>query len=179
MISSAAVQGLDSIFTKAARTSLVVNAVDQIQIDKLPGSKVIAPPEDRFLVLTISSYRFRLLTMLHYSRNKLTNAYFNKAGDLAMFDNNFGEYGNLCCGAMKRDIGRYFMHLGLSTPFTLDNKCMSYLSELKPAHVIQYKIDINQGVGLHATLCLCAYGEIHFEVANEDHQVDTGGLELF
>lgn len=179
MISASAQQGIDRIFTKAARSNLVIDAADQIVIEPLKEGRTIEPPEEQFLVLTISSYRFRLLTMLHYSRNKKTNAYFNKSGDLAAFDNNFGEIGNLCCGAMKRDFGHHFMHLGLSTPFTLDNKCMPFLGELKPSYVKQYKIDINDSVGMHATLCLCAYDEIHFEVAHEVAEESSGGLELF
>jgi len=178
MISASALKGIDRIFTKAAKANLVLNDGDSIVIEQMADGKFIELPEERFLVLTISSYRFRLLTMLHYSCNKRTNDYYNKSADLALFDNNFGEIANLCCGAMKRDIGHYFTHLGLSTPYALDNKCLPFLDELKPTHVRQYKIDINTDVGLHATLCVCTYDQIHFEVVEQETTENFGTIEM-
>jgi len=177
MIGAFARKSLDLIFTRAARNSLIVNPTDRIDIAPLPTGKFIDPPEQKFLVLTISSYTFRLLTMIHYSVTGETNHYFNPEGEKHDFDNRFGEIGNLCCGAMKREMGHHFMHLGLSTPFTLSNKCMPFLDVLKPALVSQHKIDINNSVTLHASLCLCAYADFDFNFDPRKHEEASGSLE--
>ncbi len=185
MISPSARKNLDLIFTRAARTALVINAADRIDITPLPVGKLIEPQEQKFLVLTISSYTFRLLTMIHYSVTAETNDYFNPEGDKQNFDNRFGEIGNLCCGAMKRDMGHHFLHLGLSTPFTLSNKCLPFLDVLKPALVSQHEIAINDHITLHASLCLCAYADFNFEFDARLHaetashtEASAGTLEL-
>lgn len=183
MISTAAIGGINQIFTQAAARNLIVDAQDSIAIEALSRNRPVEPQGTQFLVLTISSYRFRLLTMIHYTPDKVTSAYFNPNSGERSFAEAFGEVGNLCCGQMKRDLGDHFMHLGLSTPYTLDGKCMAFVDLLKPTHVSQYKILINDSVPLHVTLCLCAYGAIDFkaraDAERDEPDVSAGALELF
>lgn len=183
MISAAAIAGVNQIFTRAAARNLIVAGNDPIAIEPVVGKRPLEPPGTQFLVLTISSYLFRLLTMIHYTPDRATRAYFNRNSEERSFGEAFGEVGNLCCGQMKRDLGDHFMHLGLSTPYTLDGKCMAFLDLLKPTHLSQYEILINGNVPLHATLCLCAYGELDFrartDTQRDEAAVSTGALELF
>ncbi len=178
-ISEQAKQGVDFIFTKAAKANLVVDAGDEMRIEALPGSKFIEPPEKHLLILTISSYLFRLLTIFHIDSDKATQDYFTKSDSNRNFEEVFSEMGNLCCGAMNRDFGNYFPHLGMSTPFMLESKCVPFFKELKPNYISQHKLTINDSIKLHATLCFCSYAPIDFRVDMSVAAEETGALELF
>lgn len=178
-ISEQARQGIHQIFTKAVGSHLLRNATDQIEISLLPGNRMKDMPEKSMVVLTIASYTFRLLVIFHVSPERAVRDYFMAADDESDFSEAFGEIANMCCGAMNRDFGNYFLHTGMSTPFFLDGKCVSYLSELRPDFISQHTIVINGALTLHATLCLCAYADIDFHVVHGTHAETTGELEMF
>jgi hypothetical protein len=158
---------------------LIVDPGHSVVIEPMPGKKVVETPEKYLVVLTISSYLFRLITMFHVNNDKHMAAYFTKADAGKKFEEVFFEMGNLCCGAMNRDLGRYIPHLGMSTPYMLESKCLPFLKELKPGYLSQHKITIDDAVTFHATLCLCAYGPLDFRVDMSAPEEETGALELF
>lgn len=177
MISDQAKQGLNRIFTRAASTCLTLDAGDRIEIQLLPGK--IAEPPGQLLILTIANFSFKLLTIFHIEDNPATQTYFHKPEAGLGFAEVFPEVGNLCCGAMNRELGGYFRHLGMSTPYPLDRQCLAFIDVLKPAHLAQHRIAINEAVVLHATLCLCAYAPVDFRYVANEPTTETGALELF
>jgi hypothetical protein len=179
MISARAKQAINHIFTRAAQTNLRLGSDDSVDISHLPESSLIEPPAAHLVVLTIVSYRFRLLTLFHVNDDRASRDYFGR-NDLEkpIFDS-FGETGNMCCGAMNRELGRHYPHLGMSTPYVLDSHCIRFISSLKPGYLSQHQIVINGSLTLHATLCLCTYGEMDFEAEFIDTPEPTGSLELF
>jgi hypothetical protein len=179
MISEQAKQGVNLMFTRAAKISLAVEPSDRVDIEQLRGPQIIETPENRILVLTVASYVFRLLTIFHVNNDKTTGNYFTKRNPERTFEEAFNEIGNLCCGAMNRELGNFFLHTGMSTPYLLDSKCIPFLTELKPTYVSQHRIGINNTVVMHATLCLCAYAPIDFHVDTETVPEETGALEFF
>ena len=179
MISEHARQGVDLIFTNAARTNLAMGPSDRVEISPLGGDKLIHLPEPRIAVLTVASYVFRLLTIFHINDDPITTAYFTRSGLNRSLDEAFGEIGNLCCGAMNRELGKHFLHMGMSTPSMLDGKAFAFFRELDPGYVSQHRIHINDTVSMHATLCLCVYAPIDFRVDKSAAQEATGELELF
>ena len=182
MISEQAKVGVDRIFAHAAKSTLRVAATDAIEVEPMSARLSVAPNDDQIVVLTIASYRFRLLVLFHVSADHAVRRYFGEDADTEVarsFDTAFGEIGNLCCGAMKRDLGLHFPHTGLSTPYTLDGRCQAFLDALKPHHVSRHRIVINSIIQLHATLCLCAYAPIDFIVPTQRADEETGVLELF
>jgi len=179
MISEQARRGVSLIFTKAATNNLTVAPSDQIQIERLDGHGLVMPSEKHIVVLSIASYVFRLLTIFHVDIDAATEAYFTRSGAAGAFGDCFGEIGNRCCGAMNRELGRYFQHLGMSTPAMLDAQCLPFLAELKPTYLDHHRIRINDTLTLHATLCLRAYAPIDFNVDHQAAPETTGELELF
>jgi len=179
MISEQARRGVNLIFTKAATNNLTVAPSDQIQIERLDGHGLVMPSEKHIVVLSIASYVFRLLTIFHVDIDAATEAYFTRSGAAGAFGDCFGEIGNRCCGAMNRELGRYFQHLGMSTPAMLDAQCLPFLAELKPTYLDHQRIRINDTLTLHATLCLRAYAPIDFNVDHQAAPETTGELELF
>jgi len=178
-ISESAKQGINLLFTRAAKTNLALSAGDHVEITPLPGNKLFAPPEKQIAVLTIASYLFRLLTIFHFTADRATTTYFGRENADTSFEEDFGEVGNLCCGAMNRDLHKHFLHLGMSTPDFLASHCLPFLTELKPGFISQHKITINDSVSMHATLCLCAYAPIDFRVDEAEAEDETGALEMF
>lgn len=179
MISESAQQGFDLLFTRAARANFVMNPSDSIDVSPLPASRKFEPPESQIVVLTIASYLFRLLTIFHVDASAANTGYFVRDDAERSFFETFGEIGNMCCGAMNRELGRFFPHMGMSTPYVLDRKCLPFIAVLAPAYLSHYRIGINNTVTLHATLCLCAYGDIDFRVDPAVAAEETGALELF
>jgi len=179
VLSAQAKQGVDLVFTKAARANLTLNATDSIEIEQIFGVKLFEPPEKSLLVLTVASYVFRLVTIFHVEADKITEDYFTRDGSAGLFADVIGEIGNRCCGAMNRELGNHFLHLGMSTPYMLKSKCFQFLNELKPTYVSQHRILINGSVSMHATLCFCAYAPIDFRIDTSAAEEVTGELELF
>jgi hypothetical protein len=178
-VSENARHAVDHLFVQAAKANLVMDTADVIEIEHLPGGGIVETPETNIFVLTISSYLFRLLTVFHVDPEGAAATYFSKGDSERSFIEVFGEVGNLCCGAMNRELGKHFLHTGMSTPNMLGRRCVTYLNELKPDHVSRYSIRINDSVAMHATLCLCAYAPINFRVDTAAAVEETGALELF
>ena len=178
MISEQAKQGLNFIFTRAATDSLALEPDDFIVIEPAEGG-FLDPKMPYMVLLTIASYSFRLLIIFHLAADRDTLDYFAKSTNETELLNVFPEICNLCCGAMNRDLGKHFPHLGMSTPSVLDGKCLPFIQSLKPTHVTQHRISINRQVVMHATLCLTSFAPIDFQVDRSAPQELTGGLELF
>jgi len=179
MISQQARQGVEFIFMKAANACLVRNPGDSCVVTPVTGSNVDEFPERTIVVLTISSFLFRLITIFHINENPANTDYFTRGTAGKTLIEVLSEIGNLCCGAMNRDLLHHFPHLGISTPYVLDSKCMAFLSELKPGHVSSYEITINHTVQMHVSLCLCEYAPIDFAVDMTIAREETGELEMF
>lgn len=164
--------------------SNLVSIDDDCQIKP---SDLTEADEKEFAVLTVSSPIFRFMVIFHFSINEYTQSYFTKqtvTSTLMLLDNAvchdaFLEFCNLCCGSMNREFLKFYPYLGMSTPYVLMKECSSHISVLEPGYLNNYKIIINQSLILHATLCVCDYGDVDFKVDTNDLIEDTGELELF
>jgi hypothetical protein len=179
VISENARQGFNQLFIRAATAHLTMGSADSIEIAALADGTIVETPEKQIVVLTVASYRFRLLTLFHVGSDQATADYFTRSDPERFLLEAFGEIGNLCCGAMNRELGKHFPHTGMSTPYWLESHCIPFIGELNPAHLAQYRIVINGSVLMHASLCLCAYAPIDFCVDSESAAPATGELELF
>ena len=177
MVSEQAKASLNRIFARAAQASLALGDADTVTVEALSTLRALETPQ--ILVLTVASYVFRLLTVFHLGDDLATQDYFTRAAPGCPFDEVVGELGNLCCGAMNRELGEHFVHTGMSTPTLLRGACLPFLDELKPAFVSPQRIVINSALTLYATLCLCAYAPIDFSVDAQAAALATGELEFF
>jgi hypothetical protein len=143
--------------------------------------------EKKIVILTVSSYLFRAMTILYFKPDAATRAYFNRGaeeGAPALADEEFldrvAERGNVCCGALNRDLGPFFPHVGMSTPNIIDRDCMQYVDLLGCGFVKHYKIVLDGELTMYATLCVADYGHVDFHVDPAvEVAVDTGELEMF
>jgi hypothetical protein len=144
--------------------------------------------DKKIVLLTVSSYLFRLMAVLHFKPDAATRALFSggaSEGAPALDDQAFldrvAECGNICCGTLNRDLGKHFPHVGMSTPHIIDTDCMRYVDLLGCGLVKHYRLRLAGDLTMHASLCVTDYGTVDFHVEPrlEEEDVSTGELEMF
>jgi len=149
-----------------------------------------ARPQGRqAVILTVSSYLFRLMTVVYFNEDQPTWRQFTRHQpepgplDLQRLHDLVGEFGNVACGALNRDLGIAFPHIGMSTPNVVDSRCIAWLPTLGTGLVKHFRITLADGLALHATLALCDYDDFDFDLPAEtespEAEAETGELELF
>lgn len=183
MISNQAKAGFDSLLISSLKTGLSSSSETfEIQaINELPEIE-----KHETVVLTVSSYLFRLMVMIHFNVNDSTVQHIGRLNGIEieemnhqLFHDSIAEFGNLSCGILNRDLGAYFPHLGMSTPNLIGGKCMDYLQMLGCSHVQHFEANVEGETAFHASLCIKAYEEIDFEITENNESANTGELELF
>jgi hypothetical protein len=142
-----------------------------------PGS--VGQPGEILLVVTISSFVFRLLTLFQVGADPATHAYYVSAAQQSL-DEAFREFANMCCGALNRELAEQIPHLAMSIPYTLSSQCLAFLGELRPSFLSTSAVTINDSVRLQVTLCMCCSAAVDF-VASAAPVAETtaGELEMF
>ncbi|EJL90878.1 hypothetical protein PMI16_01718 [Herbaspirillum sp. CF444] len=183
MLSQSAKDGFELLLTQSLKSSLAPSGVEA-QISTPPDMSDF--PEKQMVVLTVSSYLFRLMVMFYFTPNAATRNHFarlNNIDEAEMSEQSFmdaiAESGNLCCGILNRDLGNFFPHIGMSTPNVIDKNCAAYLQKLNCQHVRHFAVDMDGSPRFHVSLCVSAYADIDFSVSAEELGSDTGELELF
>src|SRR5450830_1414677 len=183
MLSQSAKDGFDLLLTQSLKNSLVPSGTEA-QILTLTESADF--PEKQMVVLTVSSYLFRLMVMFYFSPNDATRSHFarlNNVDEAEMSEQTFmdaiAEYGNICCGILNRDLGQFFPHIGMSTPNIIDKNCSSYLNVLGCGHIQHFKATVNSNAQFHVSLCVSDYADLDFVVKLNEESANTGELELF
>jgi hypothetical protein len=185
MLSQSAKDGFDMLLMQSLKSSLAP-AGSAVEVDVLPPGQIGMIADSQIVVLTVSSYLFRLMVMFYFTPNDATRAHFARLNQIAVADMSeqtfmdaIAESGNLCCGILNRDLGNFFPHIGMSTPNVIDRQCAAYLQQLNCQHVQHFSIEQDQAPRFYASLCVSAYADIDFTVAADALGSDTGELELF
>ena len=138
------------------------------------------------VLLTVSSYLFRAITMMSFTLDAATRhhlAAIHRAPAESMGEADYldviGEVGNIFCGALNRDLSHHFPYLGMSTPNVLGRECIDYLDELDASYIRHFRVVVNDGVTFHASLCVCDFADIDFQVDTSAVEESHGELELF
>jgi hypothetical protein len=184
MISDRAKASFDRLLVSSLKSGMPVGGAS---VDVEPVKELGKLKEKKIVILTVSSYLFRAMTILYFKPDAATRAYFNRAaeeGAPALSDDEFydriSECGNVTCGAFNRDLGPFFPHVGMSTPNIIDKDCMQYVDLLGCGFVKHYKVVLGGELTLYATLCVADYGLVDFHVDPAvEVAVDTGELEMF
>ena len=185
MISQQAKDGLEFTMVNALKDALAAPGEDRCDVEVIDSIKGIK--DKKMVVLTVSSYMFRVMTMMYFTMNKPTKqhlARINRAEVSDMDDTAFidviCECGNIACGALNRALAQHFPHIGMSTPNILDNDSAGYLNSLNPNHVQHFKVRVNETLTIYATLCFCAFTDINFAVdMTATTEESSGELEMF
>ncbi|KZY62936.1 hypothetical protein A3742_07485 [Oleiphilus sp. HI0071] len=145
-----------------------------------------------FVLLTISSPLFRVLTVIHLNNDDATKAFVaNKLNTTAdtLTDERFydfvGEVGNTFCGAIKRSLNNFIPSLGMSTPNRLESGSMKYMLSQKPSFESFKHIEINGQTLFECGIYVCNDTELDFDITStttsttEVEEADCGELEFF
>lgn len=194
MIASQTQSFIESMFLDAAKSTLVRDSAHEIAIQPAPAAPEAALKKPvtgtSLLVITISSFEFRLLTLWNLPDSPALRSYYGSASSatasatgLRNVTEYFAETANLCCGALNRSLSRYVTHLGMSIPYRLNSRCEEYVDALKPQSLVCFGIRINDQFNVDATLCLCANRALEFDTnapsADSEADTESGVLELF
>lgn len=184
VVSARAREGLDHFVMHAVRSSMTAGGADC----PVATADDAIPPEREVVMLTVSSYLYRVLLFIHFNRDTATRGYVAElAGttvndmDDERFNDVMMERGNLCCGALNRDIATFLPHIGMSTPCILHRSSMEHVSALDPAYTRRFKAEVSSSVSLHFTLVLCAFADLDFafEPRTVEEDETAGELEMF
>lgn len=189
MVSTNATASLEWLFEKSARENSVPSG-ESCELRRLPPGGVPSQTDGRQLVvLTISSYIFRIVALFSFSRDSATRrhmARLTKASseeiDGQTLDDAFAELVNMICGTVNRRLVDYFPHVGMATPFVIESTCSNHLQMLNPSHVQAYEVQLAELAGYDLTLCLCTApgSQMDFRVdRSEPEEESSGELELF
>lgn len=191
MASSAAIASVEWLYEKAVRDNSVSGGSFSCEVTPLPAAAndPAAAAGQHLVVLTIASYVFRIVALFSFSRDGATAAHMaklvrSKTPEIAgqALDDAFAELVNMICGTVNRRLVEHFPHVGMSTPFVLENSCSNYLAALDPAHTRTYRVKVDDEVGYQLTLCLCTGrgSEMDFQIdRSEQTEESSGELELF
>ncbi len=184
MISARACHGFDALTLRSLRAAMVGpnDAVDMLQT--LPPQALAAEP--LAVMLSVTSYQFRVVMVLHYALDEATRRHFaQKNGtqpedfsDKAL-DDAVAECGNLVCGTFNRELGRVFPHVGMSTPRRLRRECVANIDKLQSQHLGRFRLALDAGLAFGVTLAVNAYGELDFATPEEEAAESAGELEFF
>lgn len=185
MITQQAKDAFDFTMMGALKSALVSSSDDHCDVQVIDD--VADVKEKKVVLLTVSSYLFRVITLVYFTLNKETKAHFaaiNRVDPETMSESDYldviCECGNIFCGALNRELAKHFPHLGMSTPNVLDRDCIDYIEELDAGYIKHFKIEINSSFTMHASLAVCDFADIDFYVDTTSNADESNGeLEMF
>ena len=179
LVSDQTKQSIAAAFRRAAGAGLVRDSGDSCSIVVADDRSCAAPLESDLLLITISSWVFRLLTIFQVSQSEATRDYYIGGAAGRTLDDAFVEFANLCCGAMNRELSSQFRQLAMSIPYKLSRPCIEFLDQLQPQYLSRFDITINESIQLQATVCLCCLTPVEFVSTGGEINHDGGELEMF
>jgi hypothetical protein len=170
--------GLSGVFERCARSTVVRSAQDVC--DVASGSSGVPLADGPVLIITTSSFSFRLVTIFHLDDNDANRHYFVPDGSESSLQEGFAEVANLCCGAVNRAMSELFPHMAMSIPCGLSARCVEHLAQLKPEYTARFGITINDTVKVGVTLCMCCTAPVDIPLTlSNTTQQSSGELEMF
>jgi hypothetical protein len=172
-------RNLTDAFRRAAAATLIRSADDVCDVKAAKGAESDLQTDSPLLLITISSFVFRLVTIFQISGNEATQQYYTGSGAADTAEETFTELVNLCCGALSRELAAQFKHLAMSIPYRLEASSLKFLGELKAGLISTYDITINDTAQLRATLCMSASRPIELSAPAPEVSHTGGALEMF
>ena len=187
MISERAKCGLKTALSRCLEDALRTSAHPSWTMEALSNEQEIG--KRQFIMLTVSSYDFRMVVLLHFSRNEASLKYVSETLQLtpetmeqSRFDDYLSEVGNNFCGAYKRELGNYFPYLGMSTPNLLLSDSLPYIKTWPMDYETHLRAHDDDQVEFFGSLYIASSGDLDFipqEPSSRVEEVETGALEMF
>jgi hypothetical protein len=179
MLSEQSKHNIEAAFYKVARTSLIRDSSDSCDIAPAADGQMGDPLGANLMLITISSFVFRLLIVFQVADNPPNQTYYVGGVPGRGLNEGFSEVANMCGGALSHELSHSLPHLAMSIPYTLSSQCIAFLGDLKPQYLSSYLITINESVKLRATLCMCCTAPLDVAAHTAQSADSSGELELF
>lgn len=179
LLSAQTTRNIADAFHRAVGSALVRNTGDACSIVPATGPDLGINPARKLMMITLSSFSFRLLAGFQISQDQSTHDYYT-SGTHSTLEEVFAEAANMCCGAFGRELASRFKHLAMSVPYGLESPCLAFLSALEPRFQASCDITINAAAQIRATICMYCSRSVEFTppaVMEVNHA--GGALELF
>ncbi|PCK01959.1 MAG: hypothetical protein COA42_22590 [Alteromonadaceae bacterium] len=148
-----------------------------------------------FTLITLASYKFRVLATIHFSNDSFTKYFTHGVSDPevtanqsycvpdAQFYDTLGEMANEITGKVKRELETVFPYLGMSTPNRLPHQGFELLMREEYQAESHTKVIFNDQCVLGLSLLFAQTEELDFELplssSGNDSGLSLGELELF
>ncbi|MBS7779271.1 hypothetical protein [Acidovorax sp. CCYZU-2555] len=182
MISSSACESLDRMFVHSLQNTFFTLSGERAEVTQVAQS---APDSgSQMVVLMIAAHTFRLVMALHFPKAADAMRFLapDSQGDDAgpqAFRDLMSERGNMCCGMVNREIGRFFAHTGMSTPHIIDSRSGPFMTALPHAYATHWRIAVDAQLHIDASLCIHNRAPMDFEWHADAQEEVTGELEFF
>ena len=189
MITPRTLSTLESVLNRSLKETGTLPEDDRLELVRQSAASNTTSETHRLLVLTISSYAFRIVALFEFQIDERAEVHFAKlfrSEEDRLTGQHLGdalsEYVNMVCGTINRLISSPTRQTGMSTPFGLETTCMAHIQKIKPEETLAFKATFSGGVHLDIVLCLCTAGNSTLDIeANIETQEEStsGELELF
>lgn len=189
MISQSAKSGLEWLFEKAVRANSVCEGDNCTVVKIATEMPPLAKINQQLVVLTISSYEFRIVALFQFNDDAATNEHMVRMTrsptpdlDEQALTDAYAELVNMVCGAVNRGLGVPFPHIGMSTPYMLESSCANYATALQPQYLQRYEVAVNEAMRFNLTVCLCTGADTSLDFRIDTYEAEeesAGELELF
>ena len=182
MISASACASLDRMFVHSLQNTFFTPEGERAAVTQVAQSLPDAGAQ--MVVLMIASHTFRLVMALHFPqagealRLLVPDSDGGDAGPHA-FRDQMSERGNMCCGMVNREMGRFFAHTGMSTPQIIDSRSGPFMTALPHAYATHWRVAVDARLHIDASLCMHNRAPMDFEWHAHAQQEVTGELEFF
>jgi hypothetical protein len=174
--------GFEQMITQALKVGIGAPD-DQILVTTVPDDSPLS--ENKVVLLTVSSYLFRLIVMIYFTEDTSTREHFArvyrttpcKMNGQAFLDA-ICECANMVVGTLNRDLATVFHSVGMSTPNIIDRNCATYLGTLNFGYAKTFHAMVNGEKSFHVTLGVTEFDDLDFTVAATGEE-NTGELEMF
>lgn len=187
MISERAKTGFKNLLSRCLEESLRSGAYPTWSIEPLSDGKEYE--KQQFIMLTVSSYDFRMMVLLHFTRNASSHRYVAETLQLdpgsleqSRYDDYLSEVGNTFCGAYKRELGKVFPYLGMSTPNLLFPECLQYIKTWPVEYETHLRAHDGDQAEFFGSLYIASSDAIDFDpqvLVSQVDEMETGALEFF
>jgi hypothetical protein len=178
LITPAARQSFEHLFSAALRANIAVQPTDEVTVQPAAAPPAKGEQARTLVLLTCASLRFKLVAVFQVVNEALARAYL-VSNDIStdpvevLF-----ERCNLSCGALNRELLPYMPHMGLSTPSKLNGLTSQVLAALKGEQVSHFAIRINGDHLLDVALSMRGHAKVDFVANVNVAMAETGELEL-
>jgi hypothetical protein len=181
MISASAGESLDRMFVHSLQNTFSTPEGERAAVAQVAHSLPDAGAQ--MVVLMIAAHTFRLVMALHFPQagdalRVLVPGSHAADASQALRDQ-MSERGNMCCGMVNREIGRFFAHTGMSTPHIIDSRSGPFMTALPHAYASHWRVTVDARLHIDASLCMHNRTPMDFEWHADEQPEVTGELEFF